>query len=94
LSSEKYTCDCLPTYNGAYCEKIIDGCISNPCKQQGTCQSLTDGRFQCHCLPGFTGYQCEININDCVANQCHNNGTCIDKINDYSCVCSPHFTGK
>ncbi|CAF4376184.1 unnamed protein product, partial [Adineta steineri] len=23
-----------------------------------------------------------------------NNGTCIDKINDYSCLCSPLFTGK
>lgn len=93
-SLAKYTCDCLPAYHGEYCEKIIDGCSSNPCKQQGTCQSLAEGHFRCHCIPGFTGNQCEINVNDCTANHCQNNGTCIDKIDDYSCVCSPLFTGN
>ncbi|UJR08620.1 hypothetical protein I4U23_012879 [Adineta vaga] len=95
LSLDKHICDCLPTYDGDYCEKIRDVCLSNPCEQQqGTCQSLADGRFQCQCLPGFTGKQCEININDCISNHCQNNGTCIDRINDYSCLCSASFTGK
>ncbi|CAF1204795.1 unnamed protein product [Adineta steineri] len=94
LSLEKYVCDCLPAYYGKFCEKINDTCLSNPCKQQGMCQSLGEGRYQCHCVLGFTGNQCEININDCISNHCQNNGTCIDKINDYSCLCSPLFAGK
>ncbi|CAF2689089.1 unnamed protein product [Rotaria sp. Silwood2] len=94
LSSGKYICDCLPSYHGEHCEKINDACFHNPCKQQGTCHKLADGRFQCHCLSGFTGSQCEININDCISHHCQNNGTCLDKINDYSCLCSPLFTGK
>ncbi|CAF0996746.1 unnamed protein product [Adineta ricciae] len=94
LSLNEHVCDCLPKYHGDSCEKIRNGCMSNPCEQQGTCQSLADGLFQCSCLPGFTGKQCEININDCISNGCQNNGTCIDRIDDYSCLCLPSYTGK
>jgi len=84
----------LPAYHGQRCEKLIDACFDNPCKSEGKCQALPDGRFKCHCSTGFTGYRCEINIDDCILNRCQNNGTCIDKINDYSCNCLPLFTGK
>jgi len=94
LSTEKFTCDCLPAYHGERCEKLIDACFDNPCKQQGKCQALPDGRFKCLCSPGWTGYRCEINIDDCLSHRCLNNGTCIDQINDYSCQCLSLFSGK
>ncbi|CAF4205393.1 unnamed protein product [Rotaria socialis] len=94
LPTGKYVCDCLPSFHGEHCEKLVDTCFDNPCRQQGTCHVLLNGRYQCNCLAGFTGRQCEINTNNCFSNNCQNNGTCIDNINDYSCLCLPLYTGK
>lgn len=43
----------------------MNECISNPCKNRGTCTN-TLGGFVCSCRAGFTGLTCETDINDCV----------------------------
>jgi len=40
------------------------------------------------------GKLCETNIDDCAVNPCENGGTCYDLVNDYSCSCTPDFTGR
>lgn len=50
--------------------------------------------FRCVCPEGFEGDECEINIDDCEDNDCENNSTCVDGINNYTCLCSPEYTGK
>lgn len=49
--------------------------------------------FRCVCPEGFEGDECEINIDDCEDNDCENNSTCVDGINNYTCMCSPEYTG-
>lgn len=46
------------------------------------------------CPEGFEGDACEINIDDCEDNDCENNSTCVDGINNYTCMCSPEYTGN
>lgn len=48
---------------------------------------------RCVCPEGFEGDECEINIDDCEDNDCENNSTCVDGINNYTCMCSPEYTG-
>lgn len=50
--------------------------------------------FRCVCPDGFEGDECEINIDDCEDNDCENNSTCVDGINNYTCLCSPEYTGN
>ncbi|KAI4496487.1 hypothetical protein M0804_000297 [Polistes exclamans] len=42
---------------------------------------------------GFRGKHCEENIDDCPGNLCQNGATCVDRVNEYSCLCPPTFTG-
>ena len=49
--------------------------------------------FRCVCPEGFEGDECEINIDDCEDNDCENNSTCVDGINNYTCMCSPEYSG-
>jgi len=44
-------------------------------------------------VAGFSGDNCELNDDDCVDNGCANGGTCVDAVADYTCRCSPHWTG-
>lgn len=45
------------------------------------------------CFSGFRGDHCEENIDDCPGNLCQNGATCMDRVNEYSCLCPPAFTG-
>ena len=45
-------------------------------------------------LVGFTGTNCEINIDDCRNNECQNGAVCVDGIEEYTCQCTPQWTGK
>ena len=45
-------------------------------------------------LIGFTGTNCEINIDDCRNNECQNGAVCVDGIEEYTCQCTPQWTGK
>uniref|UniRef100_A0AAR2JNH3 Slit homolog 2 (Drosophila) n=1 Tax=Pygocentrus nattereri TaxID=42514 RepID=A0AAR2JNH3_PYGNA len=91
-----YQCTCPYGYKGQDCEEPIHACISNPCQNGGTCH-LKDGvenTHWCVCPEGFEGDECEINIDDCEDNDCENNSTCVDGINNYTCLCSPEYTGN
>lgn len=50
--------------SGQLCNIDVNECISNPCKNRGTCTN-TLGGFVCSCRAGFTGLTCETDINDC-----------------------------
>ncbi|KAA0722348.1 Slit -like protein 2 protein [Triplophysa tibetana] len=91
-----YRCTCPYGFKGQDCEEPIHACISNPCQNGGTC-NLKDGDENTHwcvCPDGFEGDECEINIDDCEDNDCENNSTCVDGINNYTCLCSPEYTGE
>uniref|UniRef100_A0A3B3YE97 Slit homolog 2 (Drosophila) n=1 Tax=Poecilia mexicana TaxID=48701 RepID=A0A3B3YE97_9TELE len=91
-----YRCTCPYGFKGQNCEEPIHACISNPCQNSGTCH-LKEGdgsHFWCVCPEGFEGDTCEINIDDCEDNDCENNSTCVDGINNYTCMCSPEYTGE
>jgi hypothetical protein len=69
-------------------------CISNPCKNNGTCNEGVNG-YSCSCLPRFNGTHCEFDIiDDCVSQPCLNNGTCIDGVADFNCTCAEGFRGQ
>ena len=38
-----YVCNCLPGYTGKLCDTQIDACQSNPCQNNGTCLTLSNG---------------------------------------------------
>ncbi|UYV79230.1 SLIT2 [Cordylochernes scorpioides] len=50
--------------------------------------------YSCHCPVGFEGDRCEVNIDDCFENKCEHNSTCVDLVQEYSCQCTPGYTGE
>lgn len=53
---------------GQLCNIDVNECISNPCKNRGTCTN-TLGGFMCSCRAGYTGLTCETDINDCASSK-------------------------
>lgn len=49
-----YICICSPGTTGVNCAASVNECISNPCKNNATCNDLSNG-YNCSCLPGYTG---------------------------------------
>lgn len=47
-------CRCPLGFTGDYCETEIDLCYSNPCGNNGRCQSR-EGGYTCECQEGYTG---------------------------------------
>ncbi|XP_068684192.1 polycystin-1-like protein 2 [Montipora foliosa] len=89
-----YQCNCTNGFNGTHCEINIDDCVSNPCKNNGTCRDLVNDFTCSHCLPGYTGKTCEEDINECSSNPCRHNGTCTDYVNSFTCSCPVGFGGS
>ncbi|XP_030072084.1 delta and Notch-like epidermal growth factor-related receptor [Microcaecilia unicolor] len=89
---KNFTCSCPAGFTGEHCEFKIDHCISQPCKNGGTCSSSLAG-FSCQCSEGFLGATCEEKIDPCASYPCQNNGTCYPDKSSYSCSCNPGFTG-
>uniref|UniRef100_A0A8C9S1Q5 Slit homolog 1a (Drosophila) n=1 Tax=Scleropages formosus TaxID=113540 RepID=A0A8C9S1Q5_SCLFO len=71
-------------------------CLSNPCQNQGTCQSDPVDIYKCTCPTGYKGKNCEKVLNACVSNPCANGATCQPSNEDsdvFSCFCPPGFDG-
>ncbi len=74
----------------------VNGCVSWPCVNGGTCSVLNGGVYACACLPGYSGAQCQTDINECASAPCMNTafGTvCVDLLNSFSCSCGAGFSG-
>ena len=102
-----YKCDCSLGFNGTNCEININECESNPCVNGKCVDEIND--FSCQCLPGWTGEKCDHEINECIVecdsnstksstkcvkSPCYNGAHCTDKVNNFTCTCSPGFKGK
>lgn len=61
-----YECDCDENYGGKNCSVELTGCITLPCKNDGSCipylnlEDETVHLFNCTCKHGFYGPTCEI----------------------------------
>ncbi|XP_059170799.1 protocadherin Fat 1-like isoform X3 [Physella acuta] len=51
-------CDCMPGYQGLYCDKPSDPCLSSPCLNGAMCLNVR-GSYQCNCSAEFHGRNCE-----------------------------------
>ncbi|KAM4702025.1 uncharacterized protein O3C94_002952 [Discoglossus pictus] len=79
----------------AFWENYIDGdqCVSNPCKNGGTCNDHLKA-YVCMCVDGYEGRNCEKNKNDTL--KCFfNNGQCEQFCHDTStirqCACAEGY---
>ncbi|KAI7805148.1 hypothetical protein IRJ41_000318 [Triplophysa rosa] len=91
-----YRCSCLEGFKGKNCDIVPNACVSEPCQHGGTCSVSEENNkaYSCSCPAGFEGFTCEIDIEECKDNDCQNGATCIDGLNNYTCLCSPFYTGE
>ena len=40
-----------------YC--VLDTCLPNPCKNNGTCVTHPSGNIECHCHGNYVGLRCD-----------------------------------
>ncbi|KAJ8399316.1 hypothetical protein AAFF_G00413540 [Aldrovandia affinis] len=72
-------------------------CLSNPCKNDGTCNNDPVDFYRCTCPYGFKGQDCDTPIHACISNPCEHGGTCHLKEgeeNSFWCVCADGFEGE
>uniref|UniRef100_A0A672V236 Slit homolog 2 protein n=1 Tax=Strigops habroptila TaxID=2489341 RepID=A0A672V236_STRHB len=72
-------------------------CLSNPCKNDGTCNSDPVDFYRCTCPFGFKGQDCDIPIHACISSPCHHGGTCHLKEGEkegFWCTCADGFEGE
>ncbi|XP_039191823.1 slit homolog 2 protein isoform X5 [Crotalus tigris] len=71
-------------------------CLSNPCKNEGTCNNDPVDFYSCSCPYGFKGRDCEVLIHACISNPCKEGGTCHlkeDEKDGFWCACADGFEG-
>ena len=96
-SEGNYICECIGGYFGDNCEYVvepIDLCSSGPCVS-GNC-TYGHNSYTCSCPAGRSGLQCEDESppsSACGSNPCQHGSECMGSSSDYSCLCSPGFTG-
>ncbi|CAL1295961.1 unnamed protein product [Larinioides sclopetarius] len=77
------------------CEAVEPPCVPNPCKNGGTCESVSSEVFNCTCAVGYMGHNCEIR-NFCISSEtgedmtCEN-GVCIDSELSKICSCNEEY---
>uniref|UniRef100_A0A8C5REK9 Slit guidance ligand 2 n=1 Tax=Laticauda laticaudata TaxID=8630 RepID=A0A8C5REK9_LATLA len=72
-------------------------CLSNPCKNGGSCNSDPVDFYSCSCPYGFKGRDCEVPIHGCISSPCKEGGTCHlkeDEKNGFWCACADGFEGE
>ncbi|XP_049328211.1 slit homolog 2 protein isoform X2 [Astyanax mexicanus] len=103
--SKKFTCTEVPGPCGfpvpgpvdISIQAKCDPCLSNPCKNNGTCSNHPIDFYRCTCPYGYKGQDCEEPIHACISNPCQNGGTCHLKDgaeNTHWCVCPEGFEGE
>ncbi|XP_074862863.1 lactadherin isoform X2 [Carettochelys insculpta] len=55
----EYVCKCPAGYEGTHCQKNVNECSSQPCKNGATCLDLS-GDYACKCPSPFLGKTCHI----------------------------------
>ncbi|XP_061781508.1 protocadherin Fat 3a isoform X2 [Nerophis lumbriciformis] len=75
------------------CILFPDACLQQPCRNGGSCISLSSGGFSCICNRLYTGGRCELEITACVPNPCKNGGVCRAIGNAFLCSCRRGFKG-
>ncbi|XP_026026763.1 slit homolog 2 protein isoform X8 [Astatotilapia calliptera] len=102
--SKKFTCTEVPGPCGFLVPGPVDiniqakcdPCLSNPCKNDGTCANDPVHYYRCTCPYGFKGQNCDEPIHACISNPCQNGGTCHLKEgggSNFWCVCPEGFEG-
>ncbi|XP_065145308.1 milk fat globule EGF and factor V/VIII domain containing a [Paramisgurnus dabryanus] len=102
IGQDPFFCICAEGFAGDTCNATESGpCSPNPCKNDGTCEMITNSRrgdvfneYVCKCQPGFEGIHCQNNVNDCAIKPCKNGGLCRDLDGDYNCQCPSPYVGK
>ncbi|KAM6426735.1 lactadherin isoform 1-T1 [Liasis olivaceus] len=64
----EYMCICLPGYNGKHCQHSTNECLSQPCKNGGSCLDQK-GNFACKCTSPYVGKTCHIRCADALGMQ-------------------------
>jgi Notch-like protein len=59
-----FSCQCHPGFIGDKCQTDMNECLSEPCKNGGTCSDYVNS-YTCTCPAGFHGVHCENNIDEC-----------------------------
>ena len=75
-----------------HCDRNIDECDSNPCRNGATCQDGING-YTCDCVAGYEGRHCGVDTDECASDPCQNGGTCTDEVDGYVCSCAAGYTG-
>lgn len=84
---------CSAGYTGTLCERDVDECISEPCRNGALCRDGVD-QYSCYCVPGYQGKHCDLEVDECASEPCLNGATCLNQIGRYDCVCPLGYTGK
>ncbi|XP_026179355.1 protein crumbs homolog 1 [Mastacembelus armatus] len=87
---------------GSLCQEVITQCDTNPCQNQGRCESHVGG-YMCHCPKQshdgilYGGLNCDVRLVGCEGHECQNQGSCspflLDETHGYTCSCEPGYTG-
>ncbi len=87
-------CQSNPCVNGSTCSDMINqyNCTCIPGYTGIHCET---GKTipTCFCLFQIMHFSSCLDINECQSNPCDNGATCNDMIDQYSCTCSPDYTG-
>ncbi|KAH3785149.1 hypothetical protein DPMN_163234 [Dreissena polymorpha] len=89
-------CTCTSWRSGVCCEQCKHVTIANCLPGRQECGGSPDGIRCTQCENGYTsggyGKGC-IDINECSSYPCRNGATCTNLLNQFSCRCTPGYTG-